>query len=131
MTSLITIVRPNQTPDIRPAKGTKLRTTRPVTPDAPDDGRVTWGSSGNSVFQLRANIKQELPPVIMEQARVYDVIRVENPDDSDQYVETEVMTEYQARNSIDKSRYVLRFGATQPSANVSIVSRGNVRKQTT
>jgi hypothetical protein len=127
MSDLTSVVRPNETPDIRPALGNQLRTAAPITAPV-DDGSVTWGGSGNSAFQLRANAKSELPPILEEQSRKYDKVKVKNPDDPEQYVETEVMTEYQARNKIDKSRFILRFGETKASDNVEIISKGNIRK---
>lgn len=124
--TMIGIVRPfGIGTDIRPRPAVLLRA--PTVPPG-GDNVVSWGGAGNDIFQLRANIKQELPkPNWDETKRTYDVVRVMNPDDHDQFVDTEVMTEYQSRNAISKDRMVLRFGSTPTGDNIKIMSKGNIR----
>jgi hypothetical protein len=80
------------------------------------------------VFDLQAQSKAEVPPAKFEAERKYDVVRVYNPDDRDQFVDTEQMTEYQGRNKLSDERFVLRFAKPQNTANTEVISRGNTRK---
>jgi hypothetical protein len=103
-----------------------------------DDVVFAWGKAGDSIFNMDAPHYggKIVPPDDdkKETKRTYDVVRVQNPDDEDQYVETEVMTAYEAQNKIDpsrtqiaKDRFVLRFAPTQPAANIKVISTGNTR----
>lgn len=65
-----------------------------------------------------------------ETERKFDTVRVFNKDDREQYVDTEVMTEYQMRNKLSKERFVIRYGKTQPSDNTEIIKKGTVRTST-
>jgi hypothetical protein len=107
---------------------------------AEDEAVITWGQSGDSIFNKDAVHYGALminPPDDddkTETKRTYDVVRIENPDDSDQFIETEVMTAFEARTKIDPTRtqiapdrIKLRFGPTQPSANVTIKQSGLTR----
>lgn len=128
MTDMIAIVRPFGFHDYRPRPSmpTKAPTQPPEGPNI-----VTWGSAGNNVFQLRANVKADVPkPNWDETERKYDKVRVFNEDDRDQYVDTEIMTEYSMRNKLSKERFIIRYGQTQPSENMEILSKGNVRTST-
>lgn len=119
------VVRPSQAPQIRPGQPSQLL----ATPKVPENEPQVWGSSGDSVFDLQAHAQQELPEPKYEAARTYDVVRVYNPDDRSQFVDTEQMTEYQGRNKIDKSRFVLRFAKNENTENTEVRSRNNIRKQ--
>jgi hypothetical protein len=126
---LIAIVRPFGFNDVRP---------RPSMPDKaptqPPEGPnlVTWGSPGNDIFAVRANLKSEIPkPDWDETERKYDTVRVYNKDDREQYVDTEVMTEFNMRNKIGKDRFTIRFGETQADENSEIIKKGSVRKSST
>lgn len=122
---MVGIVRSFGYPDIRPIP-TYVRKEK-ATPNE-DEDTVTWGGAGNDIFALQATVKAEVPkPTSEEISRKYDVVRIENPNDSEQYVEAEVMTEYNARNTISKERTTLRFAKPEPSANVKILSRDNQR----
>ena len=128
MSELERIVRPSQDGSIRPNPVLGYQSP-PVTPE---DNTITWGGSGSNIFQASAHLSQSIDPAkwpdSSETSRTFDVVRVKNPDDTTQHVDVEVMTEYQARNKIDKSRITLRYGAQQPNANIEILSRNNVRK---
>jgi hypothetical protein len=63
-----------------------------------------------------------------ETQRKYDVVRVYNPDDHEQYVDTEQMTEYQGRNKISKERIILRFADTKNTDNTKVLQKGLTRK---
>jgi len=118
------VTRPSQSPSIRPIAAAGMRA-----PPAPVDPNIhTWGTAGSNVFQLTADLRNSVPPADMkEESRTYDVVRIKNPDDNQQHIDVEVMTEYKARNSIDKSRTTMRFATTTADANSEIISRGNTR----
>lgn len=119
------VVRPSQAPQIRPGNPSQLL----ATPVVPQNEPQVWGSSGDSVFDLQASAQQELPEPKFEAQRTYDVVRVFNPDDRSQFVDTEQMTEYQGRNKIDASRFVLRFAGNANTENTEVRSKNNIRKQ--
>ena len=124
MSKLEQIVRPSQSPTIRPSRPI----SQYVPPAVEDENTISWGSAGNSIFTIRAHVAQTVNNNRNDETqRTYDTVRVTNEDDPSQYIDTEVMTEYQARNKIDDSRIVLRFAKTKPSANVQVLSSGNVR----
>lgn len=115
------VVRPSQSPAIRPGTPTQIFQTAKVPQNTP----ITWGNAGQSVFDLHAHSQATVPkPEWPETSRKYDVVRVYNPDDKEQYVDTEQMTEYQGRNTISKERIVLRFAKTQATENTKIMQRG-------
>jgi hypothetical protein len=118
------VVRPSMDKAIRPGTPTQIFET----PKVPDNEPILWGGSGDSVFDLQAHAQQELPmPEFPETKRTYDVVRVYNPDDREQFVDTEQMTEYQGRNKISKDRIVLRFTKNQNTANTEVRQRGLTR----
>lgn len=119
------VVRPSQAPQIRPGTPTQIFST----PKVPQNNPNVWGSSGNSVFDLRAHNEQELPEPKFELQRTYDVVRVFNPDDKTQFVDTEQMTEYQGRNKISNDRITLRFANNTNTTNTEVISKGLTRKQ--
>lgn len=118
---------------VRPAAPIKLRPDYPdqlsKAPPPPKTNEVVWGNAGQSVFQLRASSQSKVDNKWPETQRTYDIVRVYNPDDRNQFIDTEVMTEFQGRNKISQDRVQLRFGATQNTANSEVISRGNVRRQ--
>lgn len=127
MSDLEQIVRPAQAYSFRPppnyaARGPTITKGSKV---------VTWGSSGANIFQLQASIQQNVPPATWpksdEEKRTYDVVRVMSADDPSTFVDTEVMTEYQARNQIDGSRITLRYASNVDTDTTQVISRGNVR----
>lgn len=127
MSNLEQIVRPSQSPDIRPAPTTALLEP----PKTVNNPNVVWGTSGNSIFQLRAHASGQVDNrQDYETSRKFDVVRVKNPDDENQYIDVEVMTEYQARNKIDDSRTKLRFDKPKAKDNIEIISRDNTRSST-
>lgn len=121
----ISIVRPFGEATIRPRPIAPLKNPTPK-PEGPN--LFTWGNAGNSIFQVRANLKAETPkPENEEVTRKYDVVRVYNKDDREQYVDTEVMTEVALRNKIDKSRFIIRYGETKADENSEIIKKGQTR----
>lgn len=118
------VVRPNESARIRPGSPSQILAPPKIVENEPQ----VWGSSGDGVFDLRAHSQVELkPPEFPETKRKYDVVRVYNPDDREQYVDTEVMTEYQGRNKISKDRIILRFAETQNSKTTEVRQRGLTR----
>lgn len=117
------IVRPSQSPSIRPSSATQIY----ATPKIPENEPIVWGSSGQTVFELKAHAEGSNDTHFPETQRTYDVVRVYNPDDRDQHIDTEVMTEYQGRNKISQDRITIRYGETKADANTEVISKGNVR----
>lgn len=123
------VVRPSQNPSIRPGHPSQILATPKIVANEP----ITWGSSGPSVFDLRASSQSEVPEAKWESSRTYDVVRVYNPDDHSQFVDTEQMTEYQARNkpsqpsAIAQDRIQLMFATNTNSPDTEVISKGNKR----
>ena len=118
------IVRPSQSPLIRPAIATQIY----AIPKIPDNEPVEWGSAGDTVFELHAHAEDSLDRKWPEEKRTYDVVRVYNPDDRSQFFDTEVMTEYQGRNKISQDRIVMQFATNSNTKNTEVMERGLVRK---
>lgn len=121
------LVRPNQSSDFRPpGSAPRLAQVGDVTKN--DNVLVSWGSGGDSIFTVTSpSFGFKVEDEKQETERTFDVVRVKNPDDPDQYVDTEVMTEWKARNKIDQSRIVLRFTPASSSQDTEVISRGNKR----
>ena len=125
MPSLEQVVRPSQSQDVRPGFASIGRTV----PAVPDPNEIVFGGPGNDVFALQANSKSEINNQTEEEtSRTFDTVRIKSKDDPSVYVDVEVMTEYQSRNVIDKSRTQLRFESPQADANSEIIKRGQTRK---
>ena len=125
--SMEQLTRPsNRVIQLRPDYPDQLSKPQP----AEKDNTVVWGSAGRSVFQLRAASNVTLANAKWpETDRKYDVVRVFNKDDRDQYIDTEVMTEYNGRNKISQDRIQIRFADNKNTANSEVISRGNTRTQ--
>lgn len=122
------LIRPNQTGSIRPNYWNGFQSATPADATKNDNVVISFGGSGDSIFTVDnplGGFKAEDEK--NETDRTYDVARIKNPDDPDQYVDTEVMTEWKGKNKIDGSRTTLRFAAPSSDANVEILSRGNKR----
>lgn len=120
------VVRPSQAPQIRP--GTPVQIF--ATPKVPENNPIAWGGAGDSVFDAHAHAQQELPQPKFEESRTYDVVRVYNPDDRTQFVDTEQMTEYQGRNKLSNDRVTFRFATNHNTENTEVISKGNRRTST-
>lgn len=124
------VVRPSQSPNIRPGQPTQIL----ATPKVIDNEPIVWGGSGDSIFDLNANESIELPAAKWEQSRTYDVVRVFNPDDRTQFVDTEQMTEYQARNkpsqqsAIASDRFEMKFATNTNTPDTEVKETGKKRK---
>ena len=118
------IVRPSQSPLIRPAAATQIY----AIPKIPDNAPVEWGSGGDSIFELHGHAESSIDNKWPEEKRTYDVVRVYNPDDRDQFIDTEVLTEYQGRNKISQDRIVMQFALNSNTKNTEVIERGLVRK---
>ncbi len=125
MPNLEQVVRPSQTGEVRPGFITFGRSV----PAVPDPNEIVFGGPGNDVFALQANSKSEVNNQTEEEtSRTFDTVRIKSKDDPSVYVDVEVMTEYQSRNTIDKSRSQLRFEPPQADANSQIIKRNQTRK---
>lgn len=118
------IVRPSTAAPIRPPYPTALLAT--VTPST---AAKTWGSSGNSIFDLRAHADQTIKPAKWpESDRTFDEVKVKSKDDPEVFVSTEVMTQFRAKDpSTGRIGFTQKFPPPQATANSEIVSRNNVR----
>lgn len=129
MTKLLeNLVRPNESTNYRPPPTNPFASSNPNDSRKFENAKLSWGGAGDGLFTwqnpgfgLTDDTKND------ETLRKYDVVRVKNKDDPDQYVDTETMTEYQARNAISKQRITLRFAPPEASENTEIISRGNSR----
>lgn len=119
------VVRPSQAPRIRPGHPSQILKTPKIVQNTP----IVFGSSGNSVFDLHAQAQVELPQPKFEGQRTYDVVRVYNPTDRTQFVDTEQMTEYQSRNKLSADRFVMKFATNTNTENTEVIQKGVVRKQ--
>jgi hypothetical protein len=123
--SLERIIRPAQTAGIRPSSFAVARTA----PASNQSATLTWGGSGATVFELKASIQLQVQEIQgTELQRTYDVVKVKNPDDDTQFIQTEVLTNYQARNTINGGRINIDYQRQQDSQDIEIVSTGNIRK---
>jgi hypothetical protein len=117
------ISRPFQNPPVWPPSKT--------TKKEPKDGAdivFSFGSAGQDVFQVSATSRADLSDDNKKEVRrTYDVVKVMNKTDPDQFVELEVLTEYQARNKIDDKRTRLRFTPQEETENIEIKKRNQVR----
>jgi hypothetical protein len=118
------VTRPSQSPNIRPGHPTQLLAAPNVVANNP----IVWGSPGNSVFDLRASSQSTVPTPKFEAQRTYDVVRVFNPNDKTQFVDTEQMTEYQGRNKLSADRVQLMFATNTNTDNTEVISKANIRK---
>lgn len=126
MSDLEQIVRPSETGNVRPVN---IIAGLRKAPAVVDPNEVVWGSAGNDVFQLQAHLQQEVNNRDEDEIqRKYDTVRIKSKDDPNTYVDVEVMTAYQSRNRIDKSRTELRFTPPEADANSEIIKRNQTRK---
>lgn len=121
------VVRPSQAPQIRPGVPTQMF----ATPKIPQNTPKTWGRAGDSVFDLTAHSQSEVPQPKFEAQRTYDVVRVYNPDDRTQFVDTEQMTEYQGRNKLSADRFTMKFATNTNTENTEVIQKGLIRKSST
>lgn len=119
------IVRPSTAADIRPAYPSQLLST----PGIPSTIPKTWGSSGNSIFDLQAHNESQIPPAKWpEEDRKFDEVKVKSSDDPTVFVTTQVMTQFRANNPVTgKIGFTQNFAPPKETENIEIVSRGNVQ----
>lgn len=125
------LVRPSQSGDVRPDWRKNIKSASGTDKNALVD--ISWGGSGESIFSLQYpppnGPKLDWPDdKNKETERTYDVVRVKNKDDPDQYIDTEVMTDWRGRNMQTGAMFNMQFGQTQASENIEIISRGNRRR---
>lgn len=118
------IVRPSTAAAIRPAYPTALLANA-----SPVENAKTWGSSGNSIFDLRAHAEATIKPAKWpESDRTFDEVKVKSSDDPEVFVSTEVMTQFRAKDpNTGRIGFTQKFPAPQATANSEIVSRNNTR----
>lgn len=91
---------------------------------------VVWGRAGASPFQENFATSLEAQEE-REVRRKFDVIRVKDPDNEENHVDLEVMTEWEARTKIGNKRVVMRLEKPTSSANVEILERNKERTSST
>lgn len=98
-------------------------------PIAPGSTVFSWGSGGDDAFQLRASNQNQVDNGNdhIEISRKFDVVKVKDPNNDENFIQTEVMKEYQARNRVDDSRIKIRFKETEGGGNVEILQRNQTR----
>lgn len=125
--SLEVVVRPSQSPDIRPLTALGLGAPAAVDPE----NEVVWGDSGNSAFTFSKHYSVTIEAVHDEKERTYDQVRVKNPDDEDQHVDVEVLRKISTakRKWIDEQEMTLNYKALDPDPDglTEILSRNNKR----
>lgn len=125
--SLEQIVRPGQTATVTPPYAVAAFRKAPATPDPTI---FVFGKGDNDAF-LSQGVKfspyTNKSDENEEIKRKYDTIRIKSKDDPDTYIDTEVMTEWQARNQFLKSHITLRFFEPESGPNVEVIRRGQWR----
>lgn len=117
---------------VRPSAAAPIRPPFPVALNAivtPAENAKIWGSSGNSIFDLRAHADSTIKPAKWpEEDRKFDEVKVKSSDDPTVFVSTEVMTEFRSKDpATGRIGFTQKFPAPQATANSEIVSRNNVR----
>lgn len=121
------LVRPNQSSDFRPP-GNAPRRAQVGDVTKNDNVLVSWGSGGDSIFTVTSpSFGFKLEEDKGEIERTYDVVRIKNKDDPEQYVDTQVMTEWKGRNRIDGSRTTLRFAPPEEDENSEVLEKDKKR----
>lgn len=119
MAGLETVIRPIVNPDFRPRQ-------RPKIDESDDEPFQLNGGDGKMIalrHQLSVNFSNS---VETETRRVYDKVRIHNPDDDEQFVDDEVMTKLETRDAKGKIRKIY-LGQPPAQDNITILSTGNVR----
>jgi hypothetical protein len=118
------VVRPSQAPQIRPGFPSQLFATQKI----PENNAQTWGTAGNSVFDLKAHAQVELPAPKFENSRKFDTVKVKNPDDTTQSVTTEQMTEYTGSPKQGGQKITLKFTPPVNTDFTEVLTRNNIRQ---
>lgn len=123
------VVRPSQSPQIRPGVPLQLFATAKI----PQNDPQVWGSAGNSVFDLQAQEQVELPQPKWEDQRTFSTVKVKNPDDTSQSITTEQMTEYQGRpaKGAPGTKLTLRFEPPKDTEFTEVVDKNIIRRGVT
>lgn len=125
--SLEKLVRPSQVSSVRPNWRSNLKSA--AKSGAPQPVELSWGGSGESIFSVvtpdPVGFKLEDDPKKEETDRQYDVVRVKNEDDPDQYVDTEVMTDWRGMNLQTGEIVQFKFLGPQNTKNTEVISRGH------
>lgn len=124
MSDMESLSRPWLPGDIRPSKKDTGRE-----PVVAGNAVLTWGKGGGNVFLLAAGIQNNfvVEDDNVEIKRTFDTIRIKQPDNADNYVDVEVMTAYQSRNTISAERRKIAFSKVEASQNVEIIKRDQTR----
>ena len=91
---------------------------------------VVWGRAGANPFaetfvqSLESTEEREI-------RRTFDVVRVKDPDNEDNHVDVEVLTEWEGRTKIGNKRIKMVLEKPRSSDNVEILQRGQTRSSST
>jgi hypothetical protein len=118
------VVRPTQLTPIRPGVPTQLL----ATPKIIDNPGVTWGRSGATLFDFSAQDQSTVKPAnFNETQRTTDTVRVHNPDDTSQFIDTEQMTAYQGRDPKTGAKISLKFQGNTNTDNTEVIQKGVIK----
>lgn len=115
------VVRPVVLPNIRPRPP-----QIPVVVDEDEEPSEIVGNSGRAISLSHGRRWSFTRPHQTETRRTFDLMRVKNPEDSDQYVDVEVTTRLYTRDQRNE-RGKLRLRPPDETANIEAISRNNSR----
>lgn len=119
MAGLETVIRPIVNPDFRPR-------ARPKLDESEDEPFTLNGGDGNMLSLSHSLSVSWSHSVETETRRVYDVHRVHNPDDEDQFVDVEVVTKLETKDAKGNKRKVY-LGRPPAQDNIERLSSNNTR----
>lgn len=85
-----------------------------------------WGKPGSDPFQISATKSFDTTEE-KEIERTFDVVRVKDPDNEDNHVDMEVLTNLKTKNAVDGSRTSISMDRVKPSESVEILQRDQKR----
>jgi hypothetical protein len=93
------------------------------------DTTVVWGRSGASPFEETFSLSTQSSEE-KEVRRKFDVVRIKDPNNEDNHVDVEVLTELETRSKINNKRTTLRMEKPQASDTTEILQRNQERTAT-
>lgn len=90
------------------------------------ENTIVWGRAGASPFEEVYSVAFEVEEQ-REIQRTFDVVRVKDPDNEDNHVDVEVMTQWVSRSSINGQRVTLNLARQPSAANIEVMQRGQTR----
>jgi hypothetical protein len=127
MPNLETVVRPAQTPSVRPPP---VAASNTAAPPAADDNLTEIGGGQGQVTELRHSISTQITYYFKqkETRRTVDVVRVKNKDNKEQYIDVEVTKELQLRNQLTNADSKLQLRPPDLDANMEVIKKNLVKE---